>query len=516
MTRNHAIDSHESSRNRDASTRRRFLAGAGTAGLVGGIGLTGSANALLGDAIAGLTSVGDTLVDDALDLESEESQETIVVFETNEDADRLLDLDVLVGPFAVLPMAYAELTGPLIERVAGWEEVRYVSSNYELEYHNDDARTDTGADRVAAGEGLESAYTGESAHTVVVDSGVDGAHPDLKANLQANYQYVGVPEVTDPLWWQDVGLVDSDNSGHGTHCAGSVGGDGSKSDGEYAGMAPDADLTVYACGAGGLLVVYTVAAYDDLLRRQREGDHDVQVVSNSYGPVDDDRPFVPEDPMNVATWEAHEDGLLPVFSAGNSGPEKGTLSQYTKAPHVLGVAATDADRTVTDFSSRGRPQDGSWDHDNYDRESAYENLTALYEGADEDEITGPLGIYRNGVAAKGGDVVSTLNPADPLNVAEPDEELYYGPMSGTSMSCPVTAGCATLVVDAYRESHGEYPDPMDVLTTLEATAVEDIYDDYTAESVGAGYVDALAAVERAEAGDLAGFDEIEIAPGSDG
>jgi serine protease AprX len=516
MTREYSTDSHEPTRNRDASTRRRFLAGAGTVGVVGGIGLTGSASALLGDAIAGLTSVGDTLVDDALNLESEESQAVIVVFETNDDADRLLDLDLdVVGPFAVLPMAYAELTGPLIERVAGWEEVRYVSSNYELEYHNDDARTDTRADRVAAGEGLESPYTGENAHTVVVDSGVDGAHPDLEANLQANYQYVGVPEVTDPLWWQDVGFVDSDNSGHGTHCAGSVGGDGSKSDGEYRGIAPDADLTVYACGAGGLLVVYTVAAYDDLLRRQREGDHDVQVVSNSYGPVDDDRPFVPDDPMNVATWEAHEDGLLPVFSAGNSGPEKGTLSQYAKAPHVLGVAATEADRTVTDFSSRGRPQDGSWDHDNYDREAAYENLTALYDGTDEDEIDGPLGIYRNGVAAKGGDVMSTLNPADPLNVAESDEELYYGPMSGTSMSCPVTAGCATLVVDAYYEAHGEYPDPMDVLTSLEATARENVHDSYTAESVGAGYVDALDAVERAEAGDLAGFGEIEIAPGSD-
>ncbi|MFC4438995.1 MULTISPECIES: S8 family peptidase [Natrialbaceae] len=499
----------------DGSTRRRFLAGTGAAGLVGGIGLTGSASALLGDAVDGLVSVGETLVDDTLDLESDEEQETIVVFESNEDADRLLELEAIVGQFAVLPMAYAELTGPLIETVAGWDEVRYVSSNYELEYHNDDAREDTRSTQVREGEGLETAYTGENAHAVVIDSGVDGAHPDLEDNLQANLQYVGIPEVNEePLWWQDVGFVDSDNSGHGTHCSGSVAGDGSVSDGEYAGMAPDADLTVYSCGAGGLLIVYIVAAYDDMLRRQREGDHDVQVVSNSYGPIEDDQPFVPDDPTNVATWHAHEAGILPVFSAGNDGPEEGTLSQYAKAPHVLGVAATHADQTVTDFSSRGRSQDGSWDHDNDDRGTAYENLTALYEGVPEDEIDGPLGIYRNGVAAKGGDVMSTLNPADPLNAADPDEELYYGLMSGTSMSCPVTAGCATLVVDAYLENHGENPDPIDVLTTLEAAAVEDVHDTYTAESVGAGYVDALAAVERAEAGDLAEFGEIEIAAGS--
>jgi serine protease AprX len=513
MTRHTPTDADESTQNCTPPTRRRFLAGASAAGLAG-VGITGSASALVGDALDGLASVGDTLVDDALDLDSDAEQETIVVFETNEDADRLLDLDALVGQFSVLPMAYAELTGSLIERVAGWDEVRYVSSNYELEYHNDDARGDTRADEVQAGEGLDTKYTGENVHAVVIDSGVDGAHPDLTDGLEANLQYVGVPEVTDPIWWQDVGLVDSDTSGHGTHCAGSVAGDGSASDGEYAGMAPDADLTVYSCGAGGLLIVYTVAAYDDMLRRQREGDHDVQVVSNSYGPVDDDRPFVPVDPLNVATWTAHEEGVLPVFSAGNDGPEKGTLSQYTKAPHVLGVAATEDDQTVTDFSSRGRPQDGSWDDDNDDRGVAYENLTALYEGVPEDEIDGPLGIYRNGVAAKGGDVISTLNPADPLNVADPDEELFYGPMSGTSMSCPVAAGCATLVVDAYYETHGEYPDAIDVLNTLEATAVEDVHDGYTAESVGAGYVDALAAVERAEDGDLAGFDEIDTAPGS--
>lgn len=318
----------------------------------------------------------------------------------------------------------------------------------------------------------------------------------------------------DPLWWQDVGFIDSDNSGHGTHCAGSIAGDGSASDGEFTGMAPDADLTVYFCGVGGLLIVYIVAAYDDMLRRQREGEHDVQVVSNSYGPAADDRPFVPDDPTNVATWAAHEAGILPVFSAGNSGPERGTLNQYAKAPHVLGVAATHADQTVTDVSSRGRPQDGSREQDNYNRHAAYENLAALHDGTPEDEIEGPLGIYRNGVAAKGGDVTSTLNPADALNVTEPDGERYYGPMSGTSMSCPVTVGCATLVVDASLEAHGEAPAPVDVLTTLEATAVETVHDTYTAESVDAGYVDALAAVQRAEPGELAGFDEIDLAPGS--
>lgn len=493
-------------------TRRTLLSGIG-AGVTGTVTLSGTGMALdLGETIGSLTGGVTGLVDDALDLTSDALQEVLVVFESIDDVARLeaLDVEIAIG-FDALPIGYAELPGPLIETVAGWDEVRYVSSNYELELHNDDAREDTDAIDVQDGTGLETAYTGENVHVALIDSGIDGAHPDLQENLEANYQFVGIPEVTDPLWWQDVGSLNSDTSGHGTHCAGSVGGSGAASDGDYAGMAPDADLTMYSVGAGGLLLVYIVAAYDHLIRLQREGEHDVQVVSNSYGPVDDDRPYVPDDPTNVATWRAHEEGILPVFSAGNSGPGCGTLSQYTKAPHVLGVAATDEDEAVADFSSRGRPNDGSYDADNYDRATAYENLTEHYGETLSTDVDGPFGIYRNGVAAKGEDVMSTLNPLHPLNIAEPDDESYYGLMSGTSMSCPVTAGCAALVYDAAREQ-GHSPKPMDVLATLEATADEDRRESYSAESVGAGYVDALAAVERAETGDFASLDDVEIAP----
>ncbi|APX96855.1 S8 family peptidase [Natronorubrum daqingense] len=498
-------------------TRRTVLTGIGT-GVTGSVALSATGTALdLGDALEGLTAVGDTLVDDDLDLGSEILQEVLVVFESNDDIVRLeaLDVELSIG-FDVLPIAYAELPGSLIELVAEWDEVRYVSSNYELEYHNDDARSDTNADAVQVGDGLETGYTGENVHVAVIDSGIDGAHSDLEADLEANYRYIGIPEVQDePLWWEELGSLDTDRSGHGTHCAGSVGATGGKSDGEYAGMAPDADLTVYSVGLAGLLMVFVVAAYDDLLSRQRDGEHDIQVVSNSYGTVEDDRPFVPDDPMNVATWHAHDAGILPVFSAGNDGPDHGTLSQFAKAPHVLGVGATDDEEAVADFSSRGRPQDGSFDEDNHDRELAYENLTQHFDDVPEDEIDGPLGLYRTGVTAKGEDVVSTLNPVDPLNIVEPNEELYYGPMSGTSMSCPVTAGCAALVYDAAIEHGDEPPDPMDVLVTLEATADEQRHESYTAESVGAGYVDALAALEHAESGTFATFDDIDIAPSSD-
>ena len=64
-------------------------------------------------------------------------------------------------------------------------------------------------------------------------------------------------------------------------------------------------------------------------------------------------------------------------------------------------------------------------------------------------------------------------------------------------------------MDAYYQNHGEYPDPIDVLNTLEAEA-EDVHDSYTVESIGAGFVDAYDAVKRAENGEWASFGEVKL------
>ena len=194
---------------------------------------------------------------------------------------------------------------------------------------------------------------------------------------------------------------------------------------------------------------------------------DVQVVSNSYGSSGPEE-FNPDGSLEVATWESFKQNVLPVFSAGNSGPGTNTLNAYTKAPHVLGVAANKDDKTVTDFSSRGRKP--SYDGEtNYDRKEALGNLETYYESGD---AAGPLGIYRDGVGAPGNAVMSTMNPNDPLQGLNPDDEPYYAAISGTPMSCPGIAGIATLVIDAARQNGEGTPDSIDVLKTIEATADE--------------------------------------------
>jgi serine protease AprX len=579
--------------------RRDFLKATGAAGVVTALPFGGTAAA---------ASTGDT-IDDAFDSTTDALQEALVVFESNEQVDRLRHLDLENGyhKFEVLPVGYTELATDQIETVADWAEVRYVQKNVELEYHNDDGRETTHSDLVQSDLG----YTGEGVHSVVIDSGVDGDHPDLKDDLVANWRYVNPLSSTEDTTWEEVGAVDSDDNGHGTHCSGSITGSGKQSDGQYKGMAPDADLTVYSAGLT-LLIVKPVAAYDHLLSRVRAGEVDVQVVSNSWGATGGPD-FNPDDAVNVATWHAFQEGILPLFSAGNSGPDENTLNPYALAPHVLGVAATNDEKKVTDFSSRGRSP--SYDGPtNYKRKKALDNLyeyhaadkteTAVdsgsysgtvdpansefhrwdapkkagyveaalswtpsaedidfylhedsedgnvvassaslnhpeelagaieggktyyfevrpfanvvadysieftaYEGINRD-VT-PMGVYRNGVGATGELVMSTLAPEDPLQAYYEDTETWYGRISGTSMSCPVTAGVASLVVDAYYQTQGAYPGPIDVLNTLEATA-KDYHDSYTAESIGAGFVDAYDAVRRAEDDDLATFGEVKL------
>ncbi|MFC6731526.1 S8 family serine peptidase [Haladaptatus sp. DYSN1] len=472
---------------RHNTPRRTFLKGIGAAGL-GTTLASGSAGASL------------PLVDDLLDLTSDDAQEVLVVFDQRENVSLLSQLDLLDGfvGMNVFPIGYTRLTGSQIEEVASWDSVRRIEANKELDYHNADAREVTGVSTVQSDLG----YKGDNAHTAVIDSGISALHPDHQENLQHNYRYLNPLGSSGTTFWVDVGSIDTDDNGHGTHTSGSIAGDGSNTEANR-GMAPSADLTVYSAGLT-LLVIHAVSAMDHLVSEKLAGNTDVQVVSNSYGSASGND-YDPDAALNVATWEAFEAGILPVFSAGNSGPANSTLNDYAKAPHVLSVAATNDQKAVTDFSSRGRASSYAGET-NYDRQTALDNLRAHHDG---ESVSGPVGLYRNGVGAPGNAVVSTLSPLDPLNATGGGNDLYYGPLSGTSMSCPVTAGIATLVVDAYYDATGSYPDPLDVLNTIEAESNE-VRADYTPANIGAGFVDGDAAVTRAANGNLADFSEVDI------
>ena len=62
---------------------------------------------------------------------------------------------------------------------------------------------------------------------------------------------------------------------------------------------------------------------------------------------------------NIATKKLADNGVIVVFSAGNSGSGEGTITgNFKKAPWVITVAAGDKTGNLASFSSRGVSKGG--------------------------------------------------------------------------------------------------------------------------------------------------------------
>jgi serine protease AprX len=356
-----------------------------------------------------------------------------------------------------LPMALVEIPIGGLQSLIGRANIRSLYLDRQLEYYLHDGNTVIGA----PGARQDFDVDGSGIGVAVIDSGIDGTHPDLPygSKVVQNVKIVGTVALSPSIVQAVENLPNSDTtSGHGTHCAGAVAGSGSASGGHYSGIAPGAHLV--GVGTGDLIFVfYALEAFDYVLaNRARYG---IRVISNSWG---SSGVFDANDPINVASKAAHDAGMTVVFAAGNEGPGDNTLNPYSVAPWVIGVAAGNKDvATLADFSSRGIAGD-------------------------------PL--YKPTITAPGVDIVSTraLNTVLPLLGLPADIALdpvwipYYTTMSGTSMATPQIAGVCALLLSANPSLT-----PAQIKAALVSTATP--MPGYGAHQVGAGYVNAYAAVD---------------------
>ena len=140
------------------------------------------------------------------------------------------------------------------------------------------------------------------------------------------------------------------SSGHGTHCAGTVGGTGAKSNGQHRGVAPGVDLVGYGSGAV-ISILDAVGGLDYAATNQFSYRSPIRVTSNSWG---SSGTFDPLDPVSIASYELYKRGIVTVFAAGNDGPGEDTHNPYAQAPWVISVGAGEKDGVLTSFSSRGK------------------------------------------------------------------------------------------------------------------------------------------------------------------
>jgi serine protease AprX len=394
--------------------------------------------------------------------------------------------------FRHLSMLAALATARQIAAIRAQPGVQSIYLNRRLRYLLAESIPSIRADAVHA-----SGITGRGVGIAILDSGIDGLYnPDVAyptktiqnvkavAGLRDLFARVTGPEIPSEIPQGTALFIENmpnseTSHGHGTHVAGIAAGSGTASEGKYTGVAPGANLI--GVGVGDVMVTFWALAGFDYILDHRAA-YNIQVVNNSWGTTGE---FDPEDPINEATKAAHDAGIAVVFSAGNSGPERNTLNAYSVAPWVISVAAgcklvaddpTNSaercvdrrDRILGDMSSRGIPGDPMYHPD----------------------ITAP-GVRIVSARASTGVVNTVLHLNDDAQTcAIAAVHLpFYTCASGTSMAAPHVTGTIALL----EEASGGTLTPDQALEVITRTARP--LPRYALWEVGAGYLDAWAAVE---------------------
>ncbi|XVS61246.1 S8 family serine peptidase [Actinosynnema sp. CA-299493] len=255
---------------------------------------------------------------------------------------------------------------------------------------------DRSTGQVGAPAAWAAGLTGAGVTVAVVDTGVEGDHPDLVGREVAGRDFSHEQDGID-------------HYGHGTHVAATIAGHREP----YRGVAPDARLLdAKVCDSKGFC---PESAIIEGMRWAAEQGADVVNISLGLPPSDD------VDPVEAAVEAlSASHGTLFVVSAGNAGDAPGTLLSPGTADAALTVGAVGRDDSLAEFSSRG---------------------PRVADGAVKPDITAP-GV--DVVAAK----ASTGGQLGP-----PVGEQHMA-LSGTSMASPHVAGAAALLAQRHPDWTG--------------------------------------------------------------
>ena len=328
--------------------------------------------------------------------------------------------------------------------------------------------------QVHANQVWELGYTGQGVVVAVIDTGVNYHHVDLADHLWdggsdfPNHGYDVYNHDNDPI----------DDMGHGSHCAGTVCGDGSGA--SQTGMAPDATLMCVKCldgnGNGGAQSISEGI--------QWAVEHGCDLFSMSLGLPNSS---IPDRTLLRHTCEAALDaGIVAAIAAGNEGnstwmypiPNNVRVPGSCPPPYMdavqgenpggqtcsVCVGAVNYNDAAANFTSRGPVTWQNTEFGDYPYQPG-------------------IGLIRPDVCAPGVDIKS-------LNY---QSNTGYTTMSGTSMATPCVAGCMALML-----SKDINLTPADVCRILEETALP--LSDGKSNTFGFGRVDVFQAVEAIQLG----------------
>jgi len=326
------------------------------------------------------------------------------------------------------------------------------------------AALECGVDLMGAPDVWDMGITGNGAVVGIIDTGACITHPDLANQVWFNPNEIpnnGIDDdsngyVDDINGWNfennNNNITDLDFSGHGTHTAGTVAGDGTN--GNQTGMAPDASMMIlkFWNNFAGESSVWEGMQY--------AVDNGAHVITASLGWPHSQNP-------DRVTWRntsenAMAAGVITIFAAGNEGSCCGIDSVRTPGdvPDMITVGATNCNDFLAGFSSQGPV--------------TWQNIAPF------NDWPFPPGKLKPTISAPGVDTVSLSANCS-----------GYNTLSGTSMATPHVAGAVALMLEANPDL-----DHFDVKQILKDTSI-DLGVSGADNQFGAGRVDALAAVQAA-------------------
>ncbi|MCB0345568.1 MAG: S8 family serine peptidase, partial [Bdellovibrionales bacterium] len=194
----------------------------------------------------------------------------------------------------------------------------------------------------------------------IIDTGIDYSHPDLVANMWHNPNEIpgnGIDDdangVIDDVYgynaYADNGNPFDDN-GHGTHCAGTIGGVGNNGVG-VAGVNWNVKLMAikFLSSGGSGSIDDAVDAVEYAIQMKNAGVN-LKVLSNSWGGGGY------SNALSEAISAARDEGILFVAAAGNSSADNDTSPTYPSGyehDNIVSVAAVDQDGNLASFSNYG-------------------------------------------------------------------------------------------------------------------------------------------------------------------
>ena len=425
------------------------------------------------------------LVDELKSFTEKEQQELLSILNAEERSNKVKNVSChwlanYINCMTTRDVIYQLSQHPDVLVIGYDEEKVLISNNYSERAESVESMTEN-ITTVNADDIWEMGYTGEGIIVAVIDSGVNYNHVDIKDHLWdggeefPHHGYNTYDGNNDPM----------DKYGHGTHCAGTVCGDGSS--GTKTGIAPRATLmcvkSVSDQGTGG--------AHNINSGMEWAIEHNADVLSMSLGVT---MPMISEKEMlRRSCVTALELGVVASVAAGNYGaneymmikpvPENIIIpggcpppwlspDQETNAGGlscVVSVGAVDYNDAPADFSSNGPV---TWENTEFE-DYAYNNGEMI-------------GLIRPDICAPGVSIVSL----------DYSSENGHTSMNGTSMATPCVAGIMCLMLEKDPSLT-----PADICRILETTSVK--LSETKSNKTGTGRVDALAALNAIDNGDFA-------------